>query len=82
MAIPVCGEPITGVVGAIVVESDEGQKWSKHEVEALSGMATMLCLFAKSEKNTDNLSRKIQETIKTITDAITRITINKQDSQC
>ena len=63
MVVPVCVERPHNMFGAMVLCCSEGRTWSKDECDAMRGLATMLCILTKGEKNRDDLSRKINETI-------------------
>lgn len=63
IAIPVHGDASSSPVGVVMMIAKNERQWSKNENEVLVGLAMMLCLLAKSEKNHIDLRRKIEETI-------------------
>jgi len=71
VAVPVSGCHDGGIFGVFVISSNNGHKWSNDEGLALGGLATMFCLLAKSEKNREDLSRKIQGALQMMVDTVT-----------
>ena len=66
IAIPVVISGSSSVTGVVAMGSKNGRRWSKSECDAMSGLATMICILAKAEKNRHDLSRKIDETIRSM----------------
>jgi PAS domain S-box-containing protein len=66
MAVPVFSDKPYNLVGVVMMSSQNGKKWSQDECSAMDGLATMFCILAKEEKNRNELSRKIEETISNI----------------
>jgi PAS domain S-box-containing protein len=63
LIVPVLGDATRGQAGVVMMASKCGKAWSDLEVEATEGLATLLCVLARAEKNRGDLSRKIEETI-------------------
>lgn len=63
LAIPVPGQDNKGQAGIVMMVSKDAKSWEPEEVNAIVGLATLLCVLARSEKNHGELSRKIEETI-------------------
>lgn len=81
VAVPVSGGNDGGVSGVFVMASNNGHKWSRDEGVALGGLATMFCLLAKSEKNREDLSRKIQGTLQMMVDTVVSRTVALTDKE-
>lgn len=63
MVIPVSGENAKGQIGVVMMAAKSGKIWTSDEAESMVGLATLLCVLAKIEKNRGELSRKIDQTI-------------------
>jgi len=63
LAVPVSGNDSRGQVGVVMLASKREREWGREEADAMVGLATLLCVLARSEKNHGELSRKIEETI-------------------
>lgn len=63
LVIPVPGQDNKCQAGIVMMVSKDDKQWESEEVNAIVGLATLLCVLARSEKNHGELSRKIEETI-------------------
>jgi hypothetical protein len=70
IAIPISGDKAVSPVGVFMMVSKTGLEWSKDEGDAIVGLATLLCILAKLEKNRIDMSRKIEETIFDISNTV------------
>jgi PAS domain S-box-containing protein len=70
LAIPVAGRSQNEPIGVALISTKGGNKWSKDEYAAIEGLATLLCILARGEKNRQDLSRRIEQTIGEISEII------------
>jgi PAS domain S-box-containing protein len=76
MAIPVAGDKPYDLLGVVMVSARSGNQWSSSECDAMAGLATILCILAKNEKNREELSRRIDMTITEISNAVSHVDNN------